>query len=191
MPGRAPRRRRLRGRGAALAGLCLVLLAAGRRLGLRRLTVAGGSMRPALDEGDRVIVVRWGDPRPGDVVAFRHPSLASLIAIKRVAAVEIDARGRRRYRLLGDNPVASTDSRDFGTVRAPALLGRAVYRYAPPARRGRLSAVLEQGDGGGEGDPRAGRECRSPADPCGDGAATSATEEESSADEQVTSSGGD
>jgi len=39
----------------------------------------------------------------------------------------------------GDNPDASTDSRVFGPVRRRAVIGRAVYRYWPPARRGTLT----------------------------------------------------
>jgi hypothetical protein len=35
----------------------------------------------------------------------------------------------------GDNPSASTDSRDFGPVPAASVRGRVVYRYAPPHRR--------------------------------------------------------
>jgi hypothetical protein len=40
--------------------------------------------------------------------------------------------------VLGENAGASTDSRAFGAVSRGALLGRAVYRYAPTARAGRL-----------------------------------------------------
>jgi type IV secretory pathway protease TraF len=36
----------------------------------------------------------------------------------------------------GDNPDKSTDSRVFGPVDQKALMGRAVYRYAPRARSG-------------------------------------------------------
>ena len=54
--------------------------------------------------------------------------------VKRVAAV--DATG---LTVLGDNPAASTDSRTFGTVDPSLVLGRAIYRYWPEQRRGRLT----------------------------------------------------
>jgi type IV secretory pathway protease TraF len=41
--------------------------------------------------------------------------------------------------VLGDAPDASTDSRTFGAVPRDLVLGRAVYRYWPESRRGRLN----------------------------------------------------
>ncbi|MDA0815373.1 MAG: signal peptidase I [Chloroflexi bacterium] len=38
------------------------------------------------------------------------------------------------YFLMGDHRGASTDSRDFGPVRAEAIIGTAVLRYWPPER---------------------------------------------------------
>jgi nickel-type superoxide dismutase maturation protease len=86
-------------------------------------------MRPGLEPGDRLIVLALS-PRVGDVVAVQHDDR---VLIKRVATVE-DAT----CTVLGDNADASTDSRTFGPVARAAILGRAVYRYAPPARAGRL-----------------------------------------------------
>lgn len=42
------------------------------------------------------------------------------------------------YFLLGDNRGASTDSRDFGPVRASEVVGTAVFRYWPLGRAGRI-----------------------------------------------------
>jgi signal peptidase I len=42
------------------------------------------------------------------------------------------------YFVMGDHRSASTDSRDFGPIRADAILGTAVLRYWPPERIGRL-----------------------------------------------------
>ena len=86
-------------------------------------------MRPSLEPGDRLLVLRL-PPRVGDVVALRHDGRTM---VKRVAAVQGDA-----VTVLGDNAASSTDSRTFGPVGRDAILGRAVYRYAPPARAGRL-----------------------------------------------------
>ena len=96
---------------------------------VRLVLVDGDSMRPALEPGDRLLVVRL-PPRVGDVVALRHDGA---VLVKRVASVDGDV-----IAVLGDNAVASTDSRAFGAVPRNAILGRAVYRYAPTARAGRL-----------------------------------------------------
>jgi hypothetical protein len=49
-----------------------------------------------------------------------------------------------QYFLLGDNRGASTDSRDFGPVRAADILGTAVARYWPLARAGRLNPAARR-----------------------------------------------
>lgn len=91
-------------------------------------------MRPALEPGDRLLVLRWLGPRPGSVVAASDPRFPSRTIVKRVADVRADGA----VVLAGDDPAASTDSRTFGAV-APALVhGRAVWRYWPPSRRGRV-----------------------------------------------------
>lgn len=50
----------------------------------------------------------------------------------------VAALGPTEYFLMGDHRSRSTDSRDFGPVRAEAITGRAVLRYWPPARWGRV-----------------------------------------------------
>jgi len=107
-----------------------------RRAPLRRVTVNGDSMRPGLEPGDRLLVVGFLRPRPGDVVAVVDPRDAGRVLVKRVAAV--DASGGGLITVLGDFPEASTDSRTFGAVDRSLVLGRAVYRYWPEGRRGRL-----------------------------------------------------
>jgi len=103
---------------------------------VRRVAVQGDSMRPALEPGDRLLVLRLLRPRPGDVVAVVDPRDGERVMVKRVAAVDPDDG---RVTVLGDNPAASTDSRMFGPVRSDHVLGRAVYRYWPEQRRGRLT----------------------------------------------------
>jgi nickel-type superoxide dismutase maturation protease len=90
-------------------------------------------MRPALVSGDRLLVLRDGRARVGDVVAVADPRLPSRTLVKRVAA-----RGPEGVTVLGDNAAASTDSRKLGPVPTTALRGRAVYRYFPDTRRGLL-----------------------------------------------------
>lgn len=105
---------------------------------LRRLEVTGESMTPTLQPGDRVLVVAGLGPfrprlRTGDLVAMADPREPARVMVKRVAAV---AGGSVEVR--GDNAAASTDSRHFGPVARAAVVGRAVYRYHPEERRGRL-----------------------------------------------------
>lgn len=100
-----------------------------------RVVVEGDSMRPALEPGDRLLVLPWLRPRPGTVVAAADPRDPARTIVKRVAAVDGDGCAV----LLGDAPHASTDSRTFGPVPPDLVRGRAVWRYFPPARRGRVS----------------------------------------------------
>ncbi len=54
------------------------------------------------------------------------------------------ARGVNRIRdasyfVMGDNRLASTDSRDFGVINASQILGRAILRYLPIVRFSKLN----------------------------------------------------
>lgn len=105
------------------------------------VAIAGESMRPTLGEGEwwlarRTTIRREGDRpardiRAGDIVVFTHPRGDGLIAIKRV--VLTDPAG---LWVEGDNPQASTDSRQFGLLPRDRVLGRLLWRYSPwPPRR--------------------------------------------------------
>jgi len=102
-----------------------------RRIG--RVEVTGDSMLPALAPGDRLFVLRDRRARIGDVVAVADPRMPSRTLVKRVAAT-----GPLGVFVLGDNAEASTDSRILGPVAPASIRGRAVYRYFPDSRRGRL-----------------------------------------------------
>ena len=110
----------------ALAGVAVAVL---RPVG--RVAVEGGSMRPALEPGDRLLLVRRRAYRPGAVVAVADPRDGRLL-VKRVAAVRADGR----LVVAGDDPAASTDSRTFGPIPPALVRGQAVRRYAPPGRAG-------------------------------------------------------
>jgi len=90
-------------------------------------------MEPTLVGGDRILVLRRRSPRVGDIVAVGDPRPGGRLLVKRVASVVGD-----QVDLEGDNPLSSTDSRDFGPVDRRAIVGRAVYRYGPPGRTGRI-----------------------------------------------------
>jgi nickel-type superoxide dismutase maturation protease len=90
-------------------------------------------MLPSLLPGDRLIVVRLGRPRPGDLVALHDPTEPARLLVKRVSGL-----GPAGIEVRGDNEGASRDSRAFGAVAPGRLIGRAVYRYFPPARAGLL-----------------------------------------------------
>lgn len=89
-------------------------------------------MLPTLRPGDRLLCLPAFRLRNGDIVAVRDPRDGRLL-VKRVASVD-----GGRVRVVGDNPASSTDSRTFGPVPRRAIVGRAVWRYLPEDRRGRL-----------------------------------------------------
>ena len=103
---------------------------------LRRVEVTGDSMAPTLLPGDRLVVRRLGRRhplRPGDLVTLSSPLAPGRppVLVKRVARCDptwVEVRG--------DNPVASTDSRDFGRVPRGAVRAKVLYRYGPAGRTG-------------------------------------------------------
>ncbi len=113
-----------------------------------RAAVAEGSMRPAIEPGDWLLldptVVGW--PRRGSVVVVREPG-SDLLAIKRVAARGGDhvhlPEGLLHLEpgeawLLGDAADVSVDSRRYGPLDADRLVARAWFRCWPPRRLGRI-----------------------------------------------------
>jgi nickel-type superoxide dismutase maturation protease len=103
--------------------------------GSRRVLVQGMSMAPTLLPGDRLVVVRAGRPRIGDVVAVPDPRSPECLLVKRV--VGVDPPGSMLM-VAGDNADASTGSATFGPVARRTVLGRAIYRYFPLERAGRI-----------------------------------------------------
>lgn len=117
----------------AACGALLVGAGAGLWGRLCRVVVEGTSMTPTLAPHDRLVVLKLGKARPGDLVALRDPAEPDRLLVKRLRGV-----GPYGLDVRGDNPAASRDSRTFGPVDPSLLVGRAVYRYFPPSRACRL-----------------------------------------------------
>lgn len=118
---------------AAAAAIVIGVAVAARCV--RRITVHGASMWPALAPGDRVVALPAWRLAPGEIVVVADPTERSRMLVKRVTAVD---RRAGTVSVEGDNRDASTDSRAFGPVARRAVRGRVVYRYAPAGRSGRL-----------------------------------------------------
>lgn len=95
----------------------------------RRFRVSGPSMLPLLQPGEEVLIdpLAYVDRHPslGDVVVAEHPKRPNLRLVKRVIAV-LDTGD---CLLVGDNPDASTDSRNFGAVSQRNILGKVTSRF--------------------------------------------------------------
>ena len=95
----------------------------------RRVVVRGPSMSPTLSDGD-VVLVRFGaEPDPGEVVLVRWDSRPDQLSVKR--ADRPDGPG---WRVRGDNPRGSTDSRTLGPARVVAVVRARLWPRPGPVR---------------------------------------------------------
>lgn len=131
--------------GRALATVAMTAVAGALAVLARRsvrFAVAGESMTPTLAAGDWVLVRRTRNIQAGHIVVAERPDRPRLEVIKRVLSVQAS---ESTVTLAGDNPSASTDSREFGPVAVEAVVGVVWLRYWP-LRRVR---VFGRGDGQG------------------------------------------
>jgi phage repressor protein C with HTH and peptisase S24 domain len=93
----------------------------------RQVKVLGNSMRPALEDGDLVLVRLDTRVRPDDLVLVRWPHRPGQLSIKR--AMWPEGAG---WFVAGDNVSASTDSNALGPAE---VLGVIRWRLWPRPRR--------------------------------------------------------
>jgi nickel-type superoxide dismutase maturation protease len=98
------------------------------RLPYRRIRVRGPSMSPALSDGDVVLARRGAAVRAGDVVVVTWAARPGQLSIKR--AVREEGGG---WFVVGDNEIASTDSRELGPAVVHGVVRRRVWPL--PLRR--------------------------------------------------------
>ena len=97
------------------------------RLPYRRIRVRGPSMAPTLKDGDVVLARRTDAPQPGDVVVVTWVTRPHQLSVKRVTE-----QNHSGWHVEGDNPGASTDSRDLGPAQVHGVV---VARLWPHPRR--------------------------------------------------------
>jgi nickel-type superoxide dismutase maturation protease len=110
------------------------------------VAIEGGSMAPTLAPGDWAMAVPLRRPHVGDVVVVEHPGRPGYEMVKRIRGAPGDRIGDRtlgadEWWVEGDFAVASTDSRQFGSVSRDELKAKVALIYWPSHRRRRLSGT--------------------------------------------------
>ncbi len=82
--------------------------------------IKGHSMHPNLVESQIILASRLVRPKVGKVVVIYHDGLEK---IKRITAIKNDGR----FYVLGDNPLQSKDSREFGYLNKSNYLATVIW----------------------------------------------------------------
>lgn len=85
--------------------------------------VLGDSMAPTLVPGTVVLGIRPRKLRAGDIVVVWHEGIDKIKRIKKISLNKVF--------LMGDNPLKSTDSRDFGWVSLEHILAKVIMPRRP------------------------------------------------------------
>tara|TARA_B100001079_G_C15944037_1_gene312012 strand:- start:44 stop:328 length:285 start_codon:yes stop_codon:yes gene_type:complete len=89
------------------------------------VTIRGNSMWPTLTEGQEILATKYYGQKikVGQIIVFKHPFDNTLIAVKRVKAVD-----NGLLFVEGDNPdpTASNDSHNFGLLKQEFVIAIAV-----------------------------------------------------------------
>ncbi len=81
--------------------------------------VRGASMMPTIEPGRLLVVTRNSKIKKGNIVIAK---VGEREIVKRVS----DVKSSKVY-ILGDNPIGSTDSRDFGWLSEDQIIGKIVW----------------------------------------------------------------
>ena len=102
-------------------------------IGVTTVRIVGPSMAPALRNGEVYLAVTGARVDVGDVVVCQHPDRPELLTVKR-----IKRRVGEGWWIEGDNPEASSDSREFGPIATDLVRAKIVVRLRPLLRVGPL-----------------------------------------------------
>jgi len=97
---------------------------------LGRVLVRGRSMEPTLYDGDHLVVVYGGRPRPGRLAVMRLPGAP--LSVKRLAL-----RDGPGWWVERDNPADGVDSWQVGAVPQADIFATVLFRSWPLRRGGR------------------------------------------------------
>ena len=101
-----------------------------------KAVVRGLSMVPNLGFGDELLIRYGAKIAVGDVVVFRR---AGQNDIKRVESISDEG-----IFVVGDNAMASLDSRNYGLIRHNQVLGKALFRVKP--KFGRITNLKHEAE---------------------------------------------
>lgn len=84
---------------------------------LRR--VVGNSMSPTLTHGQLILASGLIKPKLNSLVLVSHSGLEKVKRLKKM--------DKNRVYILGDNPAASSDSKDFGWIPASSIIASVIW----------------------------------------------------------------